>query len=203
MESGTPHSGWNTTERMLAENTAVGVSGLPTTILRRMDDLALLVDARHELRDVVPTWNSPRCSGIQRQRSMLTIEALRLRADERGLPPVGLLHAAIERGARARRQHARGLDVVLLLERLARASCTSQVVDVLRAARQRQAEALAQQRDVRMLAAELEVRPVRQPRTVVVRLHRLRPAAAVPPRAFSSAWRRRWNCSCLGCRSRR
>ena len=53
MESGTPHSGWKTMVRMLAEKTAVGVSALPTTILRRMDDLALLEDARHELRQVV------------------------------------------------------------------------------------------------------------------------------------------------------
>jgi hypothetical protein len=33
MESGTPHSGWNTTLRMLAEKIAVGVSPLPTMIL--------------------------------------------------------------------------------------------------------------------------------------------------------------------------
>ncbi len=49
-----------------------------------------------------------------------------------------------------------------------------EVVGVLGAARHLQAQPLAQQCDVRMLAADLEVGPVRQAHTGRVRLHRLR-----------------------------
>ena len=98
-------------------------------------------------------------------------QALHLRA--RGRSRLVGFDAGVERGARPGGEDARGLDLVLLLERFHRV-LHLQVVGVLRAAGHLQAEPPAQQCDLRMLAADLEARPVGQPHARGVRLHRLR-----------------------------
>ena len=145
MESGTPHSGWKTMERMLAENTAVGVSGLPTMIFAEWITWPFLKTRVMNSGMLSQTCSSPRCSGIQRQRSMLAIRRCTSEPASAGLAAAGCCCTPpLSADARARRQDAGGLDVVLPLERLERV-LHLQVEDVLRAARQRQAEPLAQQ----------------------------------------------------------
>ena len=87
--------------------------------LRRMDDLALLEDPRHELRHVVPDVELAQVLRHPAPALHVDDQALRVRAGSGPGCRLSLLDAGVERGARARRQDARGLDVVLLLERAA------------------------------------------------------------------------------------
>ena len=156
-----------------------GRIGLADDDLRRVDDLALLVDPRHELREVVLDVELAQVLGHPAPALHVDDDALRVRARRGPALPLGLLDAGIERGARSRRQDARGLDVVLLLERFHRV-LHLEVVGVLGAARHLQAQPLAQQCDMGMLAAELEVRPVRQARAG-------RPSSPAPARHVPAA----------------
>ena len=142
--------------------------------------MTLLEDARHELRQVVLDMELAQVLRHPAPTFHVDDQALRLRAGRGGCELVRF-HAAVERRARARRQDAVGLDVVLLLERAHRI-LHLQVVDVLRAAGQRQVEPLAQDCDLRMLAAELEARPVGGQPRAGFRLHRL--GGGVPAAGF-------------------
>ena len=79
---------------MLAENTAVGVSGLPTMILAVWMTWPFLNTRVMNSGTLSQMCISPKCSGIQRQRSMLAISRctsepanVGLRAAGSGLAP--------------------------------------------------------------------------------------------------------------------
>jgi hypothetical protein len=161
MESGTPHSGWNTRNFIGAE------IRLADDDLGRVDDLALLVHAADELGDVVPDVHLAEVLGHPAPALHVEDQALHLAARKLGLGRClggpGRRHAGIEGSPRPRRQSAGGDDVVAALELLERV-LHLQVEGLLGTARRRQIEPLAQQRHVGMLGAELEGRPVGQPR---------------------------------------
>ena len=157
--------------RMLALKTAVGVSTLPTTILAEWMTLALLEDARHELRQVVLDVELAQVLRHPAPALHVDDEALHLRAGGRGAGLSGFtppLSAERVRGVR--------MPVAWMLFccwNALHGILHLQVVDVLRAAGQRQVEPLAQDYDLRMLAAELEARPVGGQPRAGFRLHRL------------------------------
>ena len=74
---------------MLAENTAVGVSGLPTMIFAVWMSWPFLTTRVMNSGMLSQMCISPRCSGIQRQRSMLAISRCTSEPASAGLAAAG------------------------------------------------------------------------------------------------------------------